>query len=406
MIRSYLVIERGLLEERVFPIVGRIGVGRSPLNAIYLPEPNVSREHAVVYSEGDQTFVEDLGSHNGTFVNAKRVKKAVLSAGDVLRVGNVVLRFRQEEILQSPSIALDQEVLQSTQDLGRSGEEVAESQISIIQDGHGPSQRFRRLREAIARAHPFSTLHEEELISAGRAARLLVFDRGRAIVQQGDRSRSLYIVVDGEVRVFASDHEGREIPLATLSDGQLFGLGSFLTGFPSSTTAQAVEETLLCELSFDALKGLLERTPVFRILLERCHSEAEADIEAKKRSAGLVERRNHQRLNEKLPVSFSVSPTSRVPPQLRGRVFHSISRDISISGVRIKVQDRSLLSLPLGCQVRLEISLQQPWGAIKCLGTLRNMAEGKESQDLGYLGIEIRELPPLHRKKLEQFLYG
>jgi hypothetical protein len=167
---------------------------------------------------------------------------------------------------------------------------------------------------------------------------------------------------------------------------------------------KALEKTLLCELSFEAMREIVQRSPIVKDILEQCARERINDLEAKKRAAGLVEQRRHQRFVLKLPVSFSVSSTSKVPDQVRGKLFQSISQNISISGIRIKVQDRSLLWLPMGCKLRLEIHLPRPWGPIRCLGTLRNIFEGKRGQEFACLGIEFTEMPQAYRKKLVYFL--
>ena len=48
---------------------------------------SVSRCHCKLTVTGDQAQVEDLGSTNGTIVNGERVETAVLSAGDVVEIG-------------------------------------------------------------------------------------------------------------------------------------------------------------------------------------------------------------------------------------------------------------------------------------------------------------------------------
>jgi diguanylate cyclase (GGDEF)-like protein len=75
---------------------GDLLIGRTADNDLSLPEPEVSRRHAILYqaatSDGAfQVEIEDQGSTNGTFVNGKRLQpgcgRVVLRHGDVLRVG-------------------------------------------------------------------------------------------------------------------------------------------------------------------------------------------------------------------------------------------------------------------------------------------------------------------------------
>lgn len=88
MLKSYLVIDRGLAGKRVFHWESRLTIGRAPESDIHLPNPSISREHAIAHVEDEKAIFEDMGSRNGTHVNEERVKKAVLSSNDVVRVGN------------------------------------------------------------------------------------------------------------------------------------------------------------------------------------------------------------------------------------------------------------------------------------------------------------------------------
>ncbi len=69
-------------------------IGRTEENLILLPDPSVSRQHArVVVEDNGRHVVFDLHSSNGSYVNRKRIQRAVLRDGDVLTIGNVSFRF-------------------------------------------------------------------------------------------------------------------------------------------------------------------------------------------------------------------------------------------------------------------------------------------------------------------------
>ena len=61
-------------------------IGRDTNNDINLDDVTVSRSHAMV-SKGDGYSIKDLGSLNGTYLNAISVKEAVVKAGDEIQVG-------------------------------------------------------------------------------------------------------------------------------------------------------------------------------------------------------------------------------------------------------------------------------------------------------------------------------
>ncbi|MCC6908533.1 MAG: FHA domain-containing protein [Phycisphaerales bacterium] len=72
----------------------RYVIGRKDTCDLRIPLTSVSREHAAVYydDEDEEFVVEDLGSSNGTFVNAEQVTTMGLCPGDVILIGPVPLQ--------------------------------------------------------------------------------------------------------------------------------------------------------------------------------------------------------------------------------------------------------------------------------------------------------------------------
>ncbi|MHB1047407.1 MAG: FHA domain-containing protein [Thermoanaerobaculia bacterium] len=73
-----------------------VTVGRDPACDVLLSSPTVSRRHALVFPDGEGWTVRDLGSGNGTFLDARRVDEAPLPNGVALRFGNVPAWFEEE----------------------------------------------------------------------------------------------------------------------------------------------------------------------------------------------------------------------------------------------------------------------------------------------------------------------
>ena len=74
----------------------RTTLGRRPYNDIVIDNLAVSGEHAVLHMVGHDVEIEDLGSTNGTYVNAKAVKRQELRNGDTVEVGKYKIRFLQD----------------------------------------------------------------------------------------------------------------------------------------------------------------------------------------------------------------------------------------------------------------------------------------------------------------------
>jgi len=71
----------------------RMTIGRRPDSAVFLDDVTVSRDHALVVRRGDDLYLDDLGSLNGTYVNRHRVDSHQLADGDELQIGKYKLTF-------------------------------------------------------------------------------------------------------------------------------------------------------------------------------------------------------------------------------------------------------------------------------------------------------------------------
>ncbi|HTE13734.1 MAG TPA: FHA domain-containing protein [Burkholderiales bacterium] len=71
----------------------RVTIGRKPLNDIQIENLAVSSEHARIVTILNDSFLEDLGSTNGTLVNGNPVKKHILQNNDVIEIGKYILKY-------------------------------------------------------------------------------------------------------------------------------------------------------------------------------------------------------------------------------------------------------------------------------------------------------------------------
>ncbi|MDP2821257.1 MAG: FHA domain-containing protein [Sulfuritalea sp.] len=81
----------------------RTTIGRKPHNDIQIDNLAISGEHAVVITILNDSFLEDLGSTNGTFVNGQSVKKHFLQNGDTIELGKYRLKYVSEVPQQTSS---------------------------------------------------------------------------------------------------------------------------------------------------------------------------------------------------------------------------------------------------------------------------------------------------------------
>jgi len=81
-----------------------ITIGRDPKNDIVIDNLAVSRFHTKITQQGNNYFVEDLQSGNGTFLNEQRVEKEILKHNDAITVGKHTLVFMYDPVFPTAEL--------------------------------------------------------------------------------------------------------------------------------------------------------------------------------------------------------------------------------------------------------------------------------------------------------------
>jgi general secretion pathway protein A len=100
-----------LVDVLTFPL-GRVIVGRSPDNEVYIKSKFVSRHHAQLVSDESGCVVEDLNSTNGVFLGEKQVKKYRLRDGDKVSLGVHELTYHdlRQKSASDSSVTINEEI--------------------------------------------------------------------------------------------------------------------------------------------------------------------------------------------------------------------------------------------------------------------------------------------------------
>ena len=270
MKRVYLVFQTGSYQQTIYPLLEPTTIGRDSGNLIPLPDPTASRYHAKVHYEEGSWVVEDLGSTNGIISSGKRVEKISLSPGDTFQIGKTSFAVIEREITES------KEALQTTLEFV--------SPTSSV----GTDRRSVRLMDVISKIPFFSPLQETEREELAEDATMHVFSTGEMIIREGDTGRSVYVILDGQVKVFTRDNGNNELELATLGVGQFFGEMSFVSGKPRSSSVAALELSVVVELSYDSMAKVIEQNQAVKEVLEEYHKIRKKDTLEKLAEMGLT----------------------------------------------------------------------------------------------------------------------
>jgi cAMP-dependent protein kinase regulator len=127
----------------------------------------------------------------------------------------------------------------------------------------------------------FEVLTDEERDALVREMELESHDEGSVIISEGQPGASMYVIANGEVKVFTHGAGGATVYLAKLGEGDFFGEVSMLTGKPRTATITASQRTELLRLDKEKLDNALARYPGIRkVLNEFYNRRAEHTVEA------------------------------------------------------------------------------------------------------------------------------
>jgi len=402
MKKCYLAFEIGIMQKTIYPLLGPTTIGRATDNTITIPDPMTSRNHArVVFTDG-AWVVEDLGSANGILVSGQQMKRAVLMTGDVFQIGGITFRFiEKKDSEQREQLFETVQVLTATKEYDH--QIVGAEEKEAIEDTIKWSVR---LQNAVASIPFFSPLEEEARKELADTATLHVFNGGEIIIREGDPGRSIYVVLDGQVRVFSRDHHGKELELATLGASQFFGEMSFLTGKPRSCTVAATDTSVIVELSYTTMRKVAKEHPAVKEVLMEFYRDRVGCTAKKRAEVGMEERRREPRTKGKVPVRLVVLPQTTPADEGEARSWKAVSVNISESGIVVGMHEASQGAFQVEGEVRLEIELPERWGTVSTLGTVSRVKPSLTDKKITLVGVEYVNMADADAKKLKGFLYG
>jgi len=125
------------------------------------------------------------------------------------------------------------------------------------------------------------------------------FARKAMIFDESDPSRTVYMVKRGAVRLARLTEDGKEVTVAVLGRGDLFGEESIFSERPRTTFAIALDDALLCMARADDMFALLESQPKVALNVARVMSERLVELQS------TVEDLAYARLSERLVNLFN-----------------------------------------------------------------------------------------------------
>lgn len=119
----------------------------------------------------------------------------------------------------------------------------------------------RRTDAPVPRYPLFSDFTEPEFIEAVKKVSFRRLAAGSVLFNEGDSGDSIFIIAEGSVDVVGKARDGREVRLARLDDGSVFGEFGFFLNSRRLTAVKAREDSTVLELTRDDLNGMISKHP-------------------------------------------------------------------------------------------------------------------------------------------------
>lgn len=142
--------------------------------------------------------------------------------------------------------------------------------------GNTPQQTPTRVLQ-LEKVELFSGISRVALNELASLMKEVTFKKNSLVITQGDRTRSLFIITSGRMKVYASDEDGSQTIFTFLGPDSFFGELSLLDDAPRSASVIAVEESRALSLSHQNFSNFLSQHPeistsLFKALTKRIRS--------------------------------------------------------------------------------------------------------------------------------------
>lgn len=203
----------------------------------------------------------------------------------------------------------------------------------------------------LQRVELFAGLSEDELATIAAGAKLRSFPKNAVVITQGDESNTLYVVVEGKLKVYMSDEEGKEVILDFLREGDYFGELALLDAAPRMASVMAVDASQLGIIPGAHFLGCLRDNPQIGInlmatLARRMRSLADnvsslALMDVYGRVAQVLLRESHEAGGQRVMERLTHQEIANMVGASREMVS-KILKDLKIGGY-LEVDDRSIV---------------------------------------------------------------
>jgi len=118
-----------------------------------------------------------------------------------------------------------------------------------------------KLEEFLKHIYLFSAFEPGELEKIAASAHPVEVPMGHSLYSEGSEATSMYVVMSGSLKVTTNSQTGDDVKLTTIGAGEHFGELPFLDGERRSANIEAVETSMVLEITYADLRTVLAQSP-------------------------------------------------------------------------------------------------------------------------------------------------
>lgn len=126
----------------------------------------------------------------------------------------------------------------------------------------------------------FEQAGDEAIEGGDRIFKTSIYPKRSMVFDQGDPTRVVFLIKRGKVRITRLTADGKEVTVAVLGAGDMFGEETLFDAQPRTTHAVCLEESLLCTAKADDLFALLSRNPTLALNVAKILNDRLVDASA------------------------------------------------------------------------------------------------------------------------------
>ena len=126
-------------------------------------------------------------------------------------------------------------------------------------------QRDKKNRSCIELVPIFNALTYDEMVEVAMITNSKEYQKGEMIYTVGDKGERLFVIHKGKVKITRFSHSGKEQIIRILGPGEFMGELSLFVPTPLTDNAEVLEDTTVCIIDGEKLKGLMEKYPTIAL---------------------------------------------------------------------------------------------------------------------------------------------